>query len=114
MIHCEPGDVLLVRFPFTDLTSTKKRPVVVVNSLEYSARYGDWVVLALTSSAYEDDFALEDWQKAGLIRPSGVKPLIATLAPDVFDKRLGALSERDRNRVGGILRRILAREFLSV
>jgi hypothetical protein len=30
MTPFEPGDVVLVRFPFTDLTAVKKRPALIV------------------------------------------------------------------------------------
>jgi mRNA interferase MazF len=39
------GDVVLVSFPFTDLTSTKRRPAVVVSPDSFNARDED-VVLA--------------------------------------------------------------------
>ena len=112
MILYEPGSVLLVRFPFTDLTATKKRPVVVVSSQEYQAGFGDVLVMALTSSPQESTLLLEDWREAGLVRPTWVKPLLATLSPEVVHKRLGNLSTRDFQRAGAALRTILAWELL--
>jgi len=113
MTRYEPGDVFLVRFPFTDLSTAKKRPVVVVSSPAFSERYGDVIVLALTSYPQEDEtLVLEHWREAGLVKPTWIKPLIATLAPAAFDRRLGALSERDRPRVAGALRGVFALEFL--
>jgi len=114
MIPCEPGDVFLVRFPFTDLTSTKRRPVVVVSSSEFSALHGDVVVLALTGNRQENGLlALEDWDEAGLLKPTSVKPLVATLASTVFVRRLGTLSEQDQRKVSTALKTIFARKFLS-
>ncbi len=67
MTTFEPGDVVLVRFPFTDLAATKKRPAVVVSSAEFSQRHGDVVVMALTSRPQpEDALPVEDWKAAGL------------------------------------------------
>ena len=43
------GDVLLVPFPFTDQTGTKKRPAVVVNSTIYNQRHSDLILMAITS-----------------------------------------------------------------
>jgi mRNA interferase MazF len=43
------GDVVLVSFPFTDLTSTKRRPAVVVSPDTFNARNDDVVLAAVTS-----------------------------------------------------------------
>ncbi|HEX7593314.1 MAG TPA: type II toxin-antitoxin system PemK/MazF family toxin, partial [Anaerolineae bacterium] len=43
------GDVLLVPIPFTDLSSTKRRPVVVVSNDVYNRQMADIVVVAMTS-----------------------------------------------------------------
>jgi mRNA interferase MazF len=81
MIAFEPGDIVLVRFPFTDLTATSQRPAVIVQPSGHTARYGDSVVLALTSQSQPDDVsAIEYWREAGLLAPTWIKPLIATLA----------------------------------
>ncbi len=40
MTTYEPGAVVLVRFPFTNLTAAKKRPAVVVSPQEFSRRHG--------------------------------------------------------------------------
>ena len=43
------GDIVLVPFPFTDQTSSKKRPGVVVSSDAYHQRGRDVIVMAVTS-----------------------------------------------------------------
>jgi mRNA interferase MazF len=54
MTKCDVGDVVLVRYPFTDLTSTKKRPAVILSPSDYAGRFGDVVVVPLTSRAEQD------------------------------------------------------------
>ena len=61
MIPCESGDVVLVRFPFTDLATSKKRPALVLNPEEYFFRHGDIVVLALTSREQDEELRLQHW-----------------------------------------------------
>lgn len=94
----------MVRFPFTDLASSKRRPVLVISSREFTLRNGDVVVLALTSRAQpEAGLRLVGQAEAGLPRPTWIKPLIATLSARVVEKRLGRLAETDIPRVGEAL-----------
>jgi len=70
---------VLVRFPFTDLSSDKRRPAVIVSPASFSSTYADVVVVALTSRDPGDpSLALLDWHAAGLPKPTWFKPLIAT------------------------------------
>ncbi|TAN42578.1 MAG: type II toxin-antitoxin system PemK/MazF family toxin [Nitrospirae bacterium] len=51
-------DVVLIPIPFTDLTSQKKRPAVIVSSDSYNATHEDIVVVALTSNIEPRDFSV--------------------------------------------------------
>ena len=75
-------DVLLVPFPFTDQQGSKQRPAVVVSSSAYNANRPDVLLMAITSVMRSAGVALAvgeavlaDWQSAGLIKPSVVKPV---------------------------------------
>ncbi len=60
------NDVLLVRYPFTDLSGVKVRPAVVVHAPHPSQ---DSFVVPLTSrlaSLQPGEFVLAAWEKAGL------------------------------------------------
>lgn len=43
------GDIVLVPVPLTDLTSTRKRPVIVISSDVYQSNTQDMIVVAMTS-----------------------------------------------------------------
>ena len=45
------GDIVLVPFPFTDQSTSKKRPAVVVSSFEYNKNRQDLVLMAVTSQS---------------------------------------------------------------
>jgi mRNA interferase MazF len=51
----EPGAVVLVRFPFSDLSQTKLRPAVVLAG----AGRGDWILCQVTSKPYGDVGAIQ-------------------------------------------------------
>ncbi|MGH7194478.1 MAG: type II toxin-antitoxin system PemK/MazF family toxin, partial [Candidatus Saccharimonadales bacterium] len=66
------GDVVIVKFPFTDLVAHKKRPAVIVSDPSFAATHGDLVVVALTSQPADASTRLDDWRVAGLLKPTWV------------------------------------------
>jgi mRNA interferase MazF len=106
MIDCEFGATVLVRFPFTDQSSAKRRPAVVVSSSLYGQLRRDVLVLAITSqagAASRFDVPVADWRRAGLLKPSFLKPAIATLQRDVLLGRLGRFGEDDCRSLRALL-----------
>ena len=55
MVTPTAGSVVLVPFPFSDLSQAKLRPAVVLAS---SGR-GDWILCQVTSNPYSDSYAIE-------------------------------------------------------
>ncbi len=51
MTHYNRGDVVLVPFPFSDQTTAKKRPAVIISSNTYNDTSRDIVIMAITSQA---------------------------------------------------------------
>ena len=104
------GDVVLVGFPFTNLQTAKRRPAVIIHSPIYHDR-PDVILLAITSQVREPlaggEALVQDWQTAGLAKPSVFKPLIATLTKVQIVKRLGQLTVGDQERLAGVLDSIL-------
>lgn len=99
------GDVVLVPFPFTDQSAAKQRPGVVVSSLAYHRARRDLILMPITSqvrgSGEFGEVILEDWRSAGLLKPSAVKPVLATFERSLIRKILGRLSARDQQRLRG-------------
>jgi mRNA interferase MazF len=64
MLSFQPGDVVLIRFPFTDLVGVKRRPALVLLDT------GDEDILAalITTQPRQTqyDCKLEKWAEAGL------------------------------------------------
>ena len=76
------GQIVLLLFPFTDQATSKKRPAVVVSSANYHQMRPDLIVMAVTSRIQNYplvDIGIQDWQSAGLLKPSVIKPVIATI-----------------------------------
>ena len=105
------GDIVLVQFPFTDQTSAKKRPAIVVSSQAYHRDRRDVIVMAVTSQARPGsgigESVVEGWKDAGPLKPSVVKPILATFDRNLILRKLGALREGDRTAVQRTLPAIL-------
>lgn len=111
MTPCNPGDIVLVRFPFTDLTSTKKRPALVISPSQYPMQSGDIIVMALTSQPQGTELALRGWKIAGLPKPTWFKPIVATLSMSVVTRRLGVLAEGDWEDATRVISTLIAEQF---
>ena len=68
------GQVVIVHFPFSDLTASKLRPAVVLPE----AGRGDWILCQITSKSYGDDKAIfldaTDFARGSLRVTSFVRP----------------------------------------
>jgi mRNA interferase MazF len=68
------GEVVLVPFPFSDLSQSKVRPAICLADVGR----GDWVLCQITSSAYSDPTALPldapDFASGGLLVASFARP----------------------------------------
>lgn len=105
------GDVVLVPFPFTNQSATKTRPAVVISGTEYNNSHQDIIIAKITGftsrPADLQEYSLNDWQAAGLQKPSAVKPIVATLEKSKVIHTIGHLSPNDNTAVENLLRRTL-------
>ena len=95
---------MLLPIPFTDLTSSKVRPAVVVGLGSWP---GDLFVVPVTSQLANADILLIDWQTAGLNVPSGIKGQVCTVEDRLVRKVIGRISKIDRQVLDGQLRQWL-------
>src|SRR5438046_1355230 len=72
----EFGSVVLVPFPFTSQTASKKRPAVVVSNRAYGSAKPDVIVMAITSQLRPapalGEMWVTEWRSAGLLKPSAL------------------------------------------
>ena len=68
------GSIVLVTFPFSDLSNSKLRPAVVLASVDR----GDWILCQITSNPYADSHAVQlseiDFHSGSLQRVSYARP----------------------------------------
>jgi mRNA interferase MazF len=102
------GAVVLVRFPFSDLSQAKLRPAVVLADVGR----GDFILCQITSNPYADPFAVEltnaSFASGSLQRTSYIRPgKLFTAHRSLVQATVGVLQARAmdelRKRIGHLL-----------
>lgn len=89
------GDVVVMPFPFSDLSSSKKRPALILADMEGD----DYIMLQITSKATSDDYAIaltnSDFTSGTLHQDSNIRPnKIFTLDQKLIAYRIGHVSDQ--------------------
>ena len=95
----------MVSFPFTDITSVKQRPAIVL----LDTGDEDVVVTRVTSQPVQTPFDVEiiKWQQAGLLVPSIIQVhKIATIEKRLIMRRLGMLRDNDWAQMCAVIRQL--------
>lgn len=113
MTHYKSGNVILVPFPFTDLTAVKQRPAVILSSSQFNRKHKDVIVAAITShlsgKRADDEYLLNTQEQkfAGLPQSSIVKlGKIVTIDQSLIRKSIGNISVNTRKHLISILSHI--------
>ncbi|MFA5343629.1 MAG: type II toxin-antitoxin system PemK/MazF family toxin [Kiritimatiellia bacterium] len=93
MVLPSKGSVVLVAFPFPDLSASKLRPAIVLASAER----GDWILCQVTSNPYADRDAVRiedaDFETGSLRRTSFARPgKLFTANTALMQSEVGRLS----------------------
>jgi mRNA interferase MazF len=109
----EQGSIILIPIPFTDLSSQKRRPVVVVSNTDYHRNSSDMVVVAMTSnpshSVYSFTIDSPDLDRGRLNRPGTVRvDRIYTLSQALIVREFGRVNARTLERIREFLLELVA------
>lgn len=99
------GDIVLLKFPFTDTKTFKKRPALIINDLNDD----DIVVCRITSKIYETSFDvyIDNWEKSGLRLPSVIRVhKLATLEKDMVELVMGKIDNSLKEKIRNIITRL--------
>ncbi|MBL7055661.1 type II toxin-antitoxin system PemK/MazF family toxin [Candidatus Woesearchaeota archaeon] len=88
------GDVVVLPFPFSDLSSSKKRPALVATNLEGN----DLILCQITSKNKKDNYSIMlkdvDFKKGGLNLTSKIRPnRLFTADKSIISYKIGTLKE---------------------
>ena len=100
MVSPTVGSVVLVRFPFSDLSATKLRPAAVLAAVDRD----DWILCQITSNPYADTKAVEiiqsDFSSGSLSRVSYARPgKLFTASNAIMEKEVGLLTSAKTSSV---------------
>ena len=99
----EPFDVVVVPFPFTDSSGTKRRPALVLSQkTDFNALIENSVLSMITSQKNEPwplDCSIVNKKQSGLTAPSVVRMKLFTLDNRFILRKIGHLSKEDQNQV---------------
>jgi mRNA interferase MazF len=109
----EQGDIVLIPIPFTDLSSQKRRPVIVISNNQYNAKTGDVIVIAMTSNPQVTDYSFSitssDLVKGKLNRPGKVRvDRIYTMSQSIIVRTFGRVDTATLERARSTLQELVA------
>lgn len=98
------GDILLIPIPFTDLSSQKRRPVIVISNDQYNRKTSDIVVVAMTSNPQVTEYSLSisssDLVEGALNRPGKIRvDKIYTLSQTIVARTFGQVDDKTLSRI---------------
>lgn len=104
-------DVVVVPFPFTDQTTEKRRPALVLSDFDQFNDKTENCVLAMITSEKNSEWPLDipirSLTKAGLPAPSKVRMKLFTLDSRLIIKKIGGLSSKDQQAVKENLKKLM-------
>lgn len=108
---CEAFDVVVVPFPFTDKSTSKRRPALVLSDADsFNVVVGQSVLAMITSASNSHwplDVKIHDLDSAGLPSASVVRMKLFTLDEQLIIRKAGALASGDRKSVATSLHKLL-------
>jgi mRNA interferase MazF len=108
-VICDPWDVVVVPFPFTEKAGVKRRPALALSARVFNENEHTILAMITTKSHFPwpGDTPIADLAAAGLHAPCIVRLKLFTLDNRLFIRRSGRLSEEDRKAVAEALRSYL-------
>ena len=102
------GEIVLIPFPYTDLSTARRRPVVVISRDAYNLATTDMVVVGMTSNLTVSPFSFaidsNDLAEGVLNHPGRVRvDKIYTLAQSLMVKKFGKVNAATLDRIRQIL-----------
>lgn len=108
----DQGEIVLIPVPFTDLSSRKRRPVIVISNDSYNRQTADVIVVAMTSNPAPTEYSFtilsSDLVRGNLNHPSKVRvDKIYTLSQSIIVKSFGQVNKAVLTRISQALQELV-------
>ncbi len=107
------GEIILVPFPYSDLSASKRRPALVVSNNTYNNQFSDVVVCVITSNLFKDKFSIdlvnEDLETGLLPETSVIKcHKLFTIEQSKIIKRFSTIKKKKFDEVTKVLQKLFS------
>jgi len=101
-MNFEQGDIVLMQYPHSDLSSKKKRPALVLSNSAFNVHQHDLITCLITSNLENDPLGViieaRDLTTGSIPVTSRIKPYrIFTAERKIIEKKLGKISKQKLN-----------------
>jgi mRNA interferase MazF len=105
-------EIVLVPFPYSDLSSFKRRPVLIISNNYYNNNYPDILVCVITSNLFRDQYSIslsnDDLEIGSLPEESIIKcHKLFTIEQSQILKRYSIISSNKSEEVSKVLIRLI-------
>lgn len=112
-ISFKQGDIILVPFPFSDLSGAKKRPVLVISNDQYNKDHDDLITCGITSNIFDREYSVliddDNLSEGKLPLTSLIKvDKIFTLNRSIIRRKIGRLNLQTFSNVKKILSSLIS------
>ena len=106
------GDILLIPIPFTDLSSNKRRPVLVISNSDYNEKTEDIIVVAVTSNLEKKEYSIilkSDYMSEGYLKVDSCirADKIYTLSKAIVIKKFGTVKKEIIDKIREKIEKVL-------
>jgi mRNA interferase MazF len=101
-------DIVLISFPFSDLKSSKVRPVLVLSNDKYNRKFEDFIAVPLTTNVKSREYSVlvtnKNLERGRLIIDSNVKiDRIFSISKNLVRMNIGRINKDTYTRIKKIL-----------
>jgi mRNA interferase MazF len=111
-MYLKQRSIVLLSFPFTDLSSSKVRPVIVISNERYNRDSEDFIAVPLTSNLREHEYSIlvtqKDLETGKLILDSMARiDRVSSISKNLVRMNIGSVKTHVHKKIVGTLTQII-------